>query len=322
MVLSEFLKEKGQTVAIFDSPKNNKASAIAAGSINPVSFKRMILSWNARQLLDVAIPFYESIGQNYGEQIIREITAIRVHASENEAVLWNTRMLEEPIGNYLSNLDAPLNVNAPYGCGKISDCYWLDIQRFLELHASHWSDHIIEENAHSIDRVDDDFLVNGISGGSVIHCTGAYEPLPGLIPVQGEVLTLHIPGLNITSSLHRSCFLLPLGKDNYRLGSTFEWDDVWAGPTAKGRSELLGRLAQLTSLPFEILEHGAGTRPTTKDRRPLIGEHPNRQGEYVFNGLGSRGALLAPWCAQAFYHTISSGDQMESAIDSKRFVST
>ena len=42
-----------------------------------------------------------------------------------------------------------------------------------------------------------------------------------------------------------SGFILPLGGDNYRVGSTYDWDNVWSGPTTEAREELLARLRKL-----------------------------------------------------------------------------
>ena len=51
---------------------------------------------------------------------------------------------------------------------------------------------------------------------------------------------------------------------------------------------------QMTSAPFEILSHNSGIRPTTKDRRPLLGRHTTLKRLHLLNGLGTRGVLMAP----------------------------
>jgi glycine/D-amino acid oxidase-like deaminating enzyme len=43
--------------------------------------------------------------------------------------------------------------------------------------------------------------------------------------------------------------------------------------------------------PFEIKDINFGFSPTVKDRRPIIGRHPEHHNLYVFNGLGARGIL-------------------------------
>jgi glycine/D-amino acid oxidase-like deaminating enzyme len=35
-------------------------------------------------------------------------------------------------------------------------------------------------------------------------------------------------------------------------------------------------------------------RPTVADRRPIMGAHPEHKGLFIFNGLGTKGYMLAP----------------------------
>lgn len=315
---------RGKRVFIFDSPKPNRATSVAAGSINPVSFKRVILSWRASSMMNSAERFYSALEEKYRESFLRTIPAQRVHASEEEAQLWVKRELEEPIGKYIKPSTTNENIIAPNGSGVIPKCLWLNTQRLLELHESRWDKSGLMNRA-SVDEIsyssDGLVQVNDKTGRTVIHCTGAFHALPGLVPVQGEVLTLHIPELSLTESIHRGCFLIPLGNDMYRLGSTFEWNDVWSGPTDKARAELIDKLSILINRPVTIVDHWAGTRPTTKDRRPLIGSLRDQPGQYVLNGLGSKGAMIAPWCAQHLSDHLIRGKSLDPEVDIARYYS-
>ena len=72
-------------------------------------------------------------------------------------------------------------------------------------------------------------------------------------------------------------------------------------------------------VPYEVIEHSAGIRPTTIDRRPIIGSHPNYKNIYVFNGLGSRGILLAPTLSCWLYNHIYKRSLISKEVDIKRF---
>ena len=72
-------------------------------------------------------------------------------------------------------------------------------------------------------------------------------------------------------------------------------------------------------VPYEVIEHSAGIRPTTIDRRPIIGSHPNYKNIYVFNGLGSRGILLAPTLSCWLYNHIYKRLLISKEVDIKRF---
>ena len=153
----------------------------------------------------------------------------------------------------------------------------------------------------------------------MVRCEGAFANVEGLVPVKGEGLTVRIPGLRLTRMVHRGVFLLPtpaLGEDVYRVGATFQWDKVWEGPTDGGRTWLLERIARITALPVEVLDHWSGVRPASRDRRPILGITGPRQA--VFNGLGSRGVLLAPWCAAHLAEHLFAGAALDPEVDRER----
>ncbi|NBY41195.1 MAG: FAD-dependent oxidoreductase [Flavobacteriia bacterium] len=43
-----------------------------------------------------------------------------------------------------------------------------------------------------------------------------------------------------------------------------------------------------------VVDQAAGIRPTTPDRKPLMGQHKDYKKLYLFNGLGAKGYLIAP----------------------------
>jgi glycine/D-amino acid oxidase-like deaminating enzyme len=110
---------------------------------------------------------------------------------------------------------------------------------------------------------------------------------------KGEVLTIE-SDIYSEESLNRKCFVLPQENGQYRVGSTYEWDCPDLTPTEKAREEISANLRSLVDNEFKIVDQVAGIRPTTKDRRPAMGKHPDIEGFYLFNGLGAKGYLLAP----------------------------
>jgi len=77
----------------------------------------------------------------------------------------------------------------------------------------------------------------------------------------------------------------------------------------------------LVSCDFEILNHFAGIRPTVKDRRPLVGTHPNYKNMHILNGLGTRGVMLAPSMAMNLYDYIENNVALEHYVNIDRFKS-
>jgi glycine/D-amino acid oxidase-like deaminating enzyme len=68
--------------------------------------------------------------------------------------------------------------------------------------------------------------------------------------------------------------------------------------TDEARKELREKLAILTDASYDVIDQNAGVRPTTMDRRPLIGQHEVFSGLYVMNGLGTKGYMIAPLIAK------------------------
>jgi len=80
------------------------------------------------------------------------------------------------------------------------------------------------------------------------------------------------------------------------MGSTYNHDET-EGNTLRGRDEILERAMKLFRNRFEIVGESWGHRPTTPDRRPLLGCHPDLKNICIFNGLGTKGVSLAPFFA-------------------------
>ena len=65
--LAQQLLEKKQQVTLIDSGQNN-STAIAAGIINPIVFRRMNKSWRVDDFLQEAIAYYKNLEDNFAIQ--------------------------------------------------------------------------------------------------------------------------------------------------------------------------------------------------------------------------------------------------------------
>jgi glycine/D-amino acid oxidase-like deaminating enzyme len=61
---------------------------------------------------------------------------------------------------------------------------------------------------------------------------------------------------------------------------------------------------------------------TTPDKRPLVGEYPDRPGVYALNGWSGRGILLAPLAAELLARELAGlgRDRLLDAFSPARFV--
>jgi glycine/D-amino acid oxidase-like deaminating enzyme len=210
------------------------------------------------------------------------------------------------------------------GYGVVERCAWLDVNAWLDAQRARLvADDVLREawiNNDDIREHTEHIEVHGDTAPFAILCAGPFaDRLPGLVPVRGELMTVRIPELKLRTVLHRGVFVLPLDDDLYRVGSTFAWNDPFSGPTEEARTFLLGQLKKLTTVPVEVIDHKAGVRPTSRDRRPIIGALHDHPRIAVLNGLGARGVLLAPWCAKHLIDHLFDGTSLDPEVDAQRF---
>ncbi|WP_438977633.1 FAD-dependent oxidoreductase, partial [Polaribacter sp.] len=97
------------------------------------------------------------------------------------------------------------------------------------------------------------------------------------------------------------------------------WTDKTSKPSEEGKQELIEKLKKVISVKYTITDHTAGVRPTTKDRRPLVGKNSSHKNLFVLNGLGTRGVMIAPTVAKELYNFIEHQQELDKEIDIKRF---
>jgi glycine/D-amino acid oxidase-like deaminating enzyme len=108
---------------------------------------------------------------------------------------------------------------------------------------------------------------------------------------------------------------------NWKVGSTYYFHDREDGITEVARRDLQDRIAGLIKTGFEIVDQQWGFRPTTPDRRPILGRHPEFERLVVFNGLGTKGVTLAPYFSEVLIHWLEKGGQLHKEVDIERFKS-
>lgn len=153
----------------------------------------------------------------------------------------------------------------------------------------------------------------------VVFCEGVaaisnpfFHPLR-LVPSKGEYLTVCIKGAPRDRIIGTKYLLVPHASEEFTFGSTYDRDDLSPKPTVAARAELESRLRKLLQVPFEVTGHHFGIRPSTYDRRPLMGTHPKHPQLVIFTGLGSKGGMMASWLAQHLVAHLEDGVELERA---------
>lgn len=314
------------------SDDSQTSSVVAGGLYNPVTLKRFTLAWNAKEQLDLAIPFYSELEKRLNIQLDYKIPILRRFASINEQNLWFEASDKPNLGLFvapkiLTNHNP--NIEAPYGYGEVMHTGRIDTAVLL----LHYGKYLRDKDVLLRETFDfkaltlkDGFVeYQGTKAKNIVFATGFglknnpyfnYLPLNG---TKGELLTIKAPALKEERVIKSSVFIIPLGSDMYRVGATYKWKDKSNTPTEACKQELLQKLNTFLKCPYEVVDHVAGIRPTVSDRKPLVGRHPEHENMYLLNGLGSRGVMIAPMASMQLYALIENKEAIVPEMDLCRF---
>ncbi len=332
-VLAQTLLSNNKTVLIIDNPNLSNASKVAAGLYNPVVFKRLVKSWMVDDLLPFMDSFYINAEHLLGDQFYHKNEIVKLFTEENEKDFW-LKKTKEDVGTYLSKTiqDHFLedSINAPLGSSETIHAGHLDVNKFLTLFENYFQ----TINSYSKETFDfknliienDGIVYKNIQANKIIFCEGykAIEnPYFNWLPfklTKGETLTIKIDAdVKIDKIINKGVFILPIGNTLYKVGATYEWKDLTNSPTEKGKNELIEKLDKVLKVPYQIINHQAGIRPTISDRRPLLGLHPQHPQLVIFNGMGTKGVMLAPFFANHFADFLDGKSILNKEVNIKRF---
>lgn len=328
--LAHQLLEKGISVKILDQG-NNHSSAIAAGIVNPMVFRRMNKSWRLDEFLWEAQAFYRAVEEKLAVQLYHPITIRRFFSSEQECLLWKKKSLDPAYFLFLEQLSEADRQNQSatntFGSGRVKNAFWIDAAKWVEQHGIYFKEKglLLQAKFDPQQWQAQHRKYNGETYDYVVFCTGYLqkeEATFAYLPIQqtkGQILLVESNILSEAESLNRKCFVLPYGKKRFRVGATYEWNDPSLHTSVQGKEELMDNLASLGTYYPTIIGQVAGVRPTVLDRRPLLGEHPKWNGVFVFNGLGAKGYLMAPTLARELVALIVENKPLHPEINISRF---
>ena len=330
IAVSKHLIDQDQHVTLVENGQN-KSSTVAAGMINPIVFRRMTKSWRVDEFLpycNVFYCFFETIAQH---QLFCPITIRRFFSSEQERQFWLDKQDQPDFSNYLNSVSTEdlhfSRANNPFGSGRLNGSSYVQTIPFVNAGISwiNMNGNVIQENFDFMQF--DPFLLQykQTTYDGVVFCEGVgvvNNPYFKRLPVQhtkGETITVSSEGLKTIESYNRKCFILPQGNDTYRVGATYVWNTLNDKITPEGRKELEEKFQVVTDMAYSVIDQQAGVRPTTPDRRPIVGEHPEFEGLYIFNGLGTKGYMIAPLLAKEFVNQLLNGLPFDPETALNRF---
>ncbi len=313
-VIALTLANRGVQVHVADAGLPWAASPVAAGAFNPVTGKRMQLTWLADELWPVLEAFYPQAEALLNARFFFALPNLRPLLTAEERA-EATRMTQAgPLAGWMTLTDvlpwAPANqVVAPFGALLVPRAGYVEVPVLCQA-ARHWlaaDGAFFEQKVVPADLQSSEagIIWQGRAYAGVIWAEGAagkanplLTQLP-LAPLKGEILLLapQAPPTLAGAVLNRAAYLAPRPDGLLWAGSTYQHQYESEGPTEEGRASILQRVGKFYLPGLGVEKHLAGIRPSVRDRRPIVGWLPEHAHQYVFTGLGTKGVSLAPWLA-------------------------
>ncbi len=333
-ILSFKLLQKGYTVTVADDTTQQKSSMVAGGMVNPVVFRRLTKSWMIDQLYPELIDTTKQLETLLNTKLFYRKPIHKI-LGKDENLFWMKKFEDNKLFEYIDKnpyYDTLSQfLKTPYGYGIVKEGGWFDIQtlisryrKYLEKESILKSVHI--DLSHDLTFSSNQIIWNNNSYDKVILCQGSYTASDLFFDkikyknTKGEVLTIKSNNYKEDKIISKNIFILPILDNKYKIGSTYAWDWQDLSPSKYAKTEIVEKLAKVSNFPYTMEDHRTGIRPTTHDRRPVIGFSKEKPGIGIFNGLGSKGILLAPWVANQLIEKIEDSNfVIHPEIDVNRY---
>lgn len=329
------MMESGKSVIVFDDPGSNRSSVIAAGLFNPITGKLMTRTWMAEKIFRELHQFYSWSEEKLGQRFFYPQPIYRPFLSVEEQNEWMGKSADEALREYIQEVFTKSKfghqVHDPYGGILLRQCGYLDMRAFL--HGVR--NYLLSKQAYIADRLDETQLeitsegvtYKDITAEKIIFCTGTafrQSTLGGALPLRllkGETLVIECEE-NLELIYNRGVYMVPMDKKRtYKVGATYETRLLTPEITEAGLSELRNKLSELLKVSFRVISQDWGFRPTTPDRKPILGTLPGYENVVIFNGLGTKGVSLAPYFSAHLLDWLSGKTEIQPEVNINRYKS-
>ncbi|MFT6687119.1 MAG: glycine oxidase [Saprospiraceae bacterium] len=326
----QLIKNK-KTFIVFDDGKKS-STLISAGVINPLVLKRFTPVWNAKEHISTAFPFYKKLSEKLHAPVLEEYPMYRIFNNVEEQNNWMVASDKNELKSFLHPeivKNTNPSINAPFGFGKVNQT----ARVFSELLIEKYREYLQRIKSYSsetfeyskLSETEESVQYKGISAKKIVFAEGAsvrnnpFFPKELLIPNKGEFIVVKVPGLQFHAMLKSSIFIISLGNDLYKVGATYDREDISYETTGSAKEELMKNFEKVITAPYEVVSQIAGIRPTTKDRRPLLGTLNASNKKVFFSGLGTRGIISSPSLSQRLYRHLECGETLDKEINIQRY---
>ena len=327
---AEKLLQNKKSFYVIDNKKTG-SSKIAAGIFNPTVLKRYNMTWNGEQFHKNAITFFKKIENKYKKKIIFNHDILKIFSSISDQNNWVVASKKPLLKDFLDSkihTKKIKGIKTEFGYGVVKKCGRISTLNMINGFKNKFKNNLLYEDFDfkKLSSHENKIVYNNIVSKNIVFCEGygiTNNPFFKNLPVtgsKGEFLIVKISNFSLNKIIKRSSiFIMPLENEHYWVGATYDNLDKKNKPTQLKKEWLIEKLESIITLPYKIIDHKASMRPTTIDRRPMIGFHPDYKNIYLLNGLGSRGILLAPTLSHWLFDHIYKSEHIPQEVDIKRF---
>ncbi|MDR2204775.1 MAG: FAD-dependent oxidoreductase [Flavobacteriaceae bacterium] len=311
------------------SGEEKSASQISAGIINPAVLKKFTTFWMAQEQIDFLHKTLSEIEVYTGKNYFVSAPVQRIFHDENEQKLWLKKSEDTDLKPFLNPEFKKYDViKNPFKTGEVMQSGRLDVSAFFEdmfdyLKSHH---HLVEEklNYETLNPIEKKYKNLGFN--KIVFCEGMavldnpYFSETPIVPNKGHHLKVKLSEkIDENATFKKKHFLFPLKNGLHYYGGTYDVDQTQKNIDDYAVQELKDGLLEFYPDDFEIETVEFGFRPTVKDRRPILGKHPEFPDFYIFNGLGARGVLNGNYFAKHLFDFIEFGKPLLPETDLCRF---
>ena len=301
--------------------------------MNPITGRKYVKTWQADTLWPFLEDHYRLLEKDLSEPIIHAHPLFKVLPDIDSLNTWQMRLGDSAYHNYLqdnqpSSLEG-IDLVQSLGGFYINRAYRVDGRALLDASVRRWvSKGCYQKEVFNISELTYDgtsVQYRSLRAKHIVFCQGhaiSSNPLFPDIPVsanKGEALIIESKSLPKDIIIGHQVNIVPLGNERYWVGSTYAWEDETIAPTAAGKEGLLDRLAKSFKGEYCVLDHIAGLRPASKDRRPIIGRSPKSAQVTCLAGMGTKGYSLSPYFADMLLDTLFNEEDILPEVNLARF---
>ncbi|PWJ42830.1 NAD(P)/FAD-dependent oxidoreductase [Sediminitomix flava] len=318
---------------VIDNPDTPASSMVAAGIVNPITGRKLVKTWLCDVIFDELHSFYPQVEKITNEKFFHPIDLYFPFTTQERQTEWVSQSADSTYQKYVKGIEYNNRyegtLKSEFGGMIVGQSGYLDIPTYLAavkklLHSNQqYHESKLEDNELVIHENHVEW--NGHTFKKVIFCDGYENRLRehfSFLPyraVKGELFLVKFDEARFEHIINKNGFILPIDNDGTcKVGATYDYYKLTEGTTEKGHEQLVEKLEQITDTPYKILNHWAGIRPATYDRRPFVGQHPEIKPFWILNGLGTKGVSLSSYFSKHLLDVIEGKVELMPEVDPLR----